>query len=83
MQTIRKFRAWIPGEAAADNLMSIEKRSNSYTAMGVDLLSFVFNAELQNAKKFCCTPSKDRELLDQIKLKGIRCKNVCMIRVTV
>ena len=67
-----RYRVWVTGDA--DHFRAIEKRASSYTAMGVELLTFVFKSELKNAKAFCCTPSKDREVLNPVKLQGIRCK---------
>lgn len=62
-----------------DLLRSIEKRADSYSNMGVELLDLVYQSELKEPNNYCCTKSKGKELLDQTKLNGIRCKESYVI----
>ena len=74
-----KYRVWITDLSQSD-LSAAERSSTEYTDLGKKLLQLVFRRELNEPDRFCCTKSEGKELLDQLKLQGIRCKHyMCLL----
>jgi hypothetical protein len=64
---------WIDS-LSQQRLEEAEKSATDYISLGKLLLQIIFSKELEEAGKWCCTKSKGRQILDQEKLRGIRCK---------
>ena len=56
-------------------LDAAERSSTDYVDLGKKLLQLLFSQELSEPDKYCCTKSDGKQLLDQLKLRGIRCKH--------
>lgn len=66
-----KYRCWVA------DLTQVELDA-AYIDLGKKLLQLLFSQELSEPDKYCCTKSDGKQLLDQLKLQGIRCKHYSM-----
>lgn len=57
-----------------DDFVLADKQGGDYEVLATRLLELFFKTELLNPDDYCCTASKGKEMLDQERLRGIRCK---------
>lgn len=70
-----KYRAWVPH--SSQEIKRLEDAATDYKALAISLFKLVFQSELSECPDdICCTHSDGRSLIDQEKLRGIRCKLV-------
>ena len=72
--TREKYRCWV-ADLTQVELDAAERSSTGYVDLGKKLLQLLFSRELSEPDKYCCTKSEGKQLLDQLKLQGIRCKH--------
>lgn len=69
-----KYRYWV-ADLTQNELDTAERSSTDYIDLGKKLLHLLFSQELSEPDKYCCTKSDGKQLLDQLKLQGMRCKH--------
>ena len=69
-----KYRYWV-ADLTQNELDTAERSSTDYIDLGKKLLQLLFSQELSEPDKYCCTRSDGKQLLNQLKLQGMRCKH--------
>ena len=68
------YRYWV-ADLTQNELDTAERSSTDYIDLGKKLLQLLFSQELSEPDKYCCTKSDGKQLLNQLKLQGMRCKH--------
>ena len=68
-------RVWVTDVNYTD-FVAADKQGGDYEGLATKLLKLLFKTELSNPDEYCCIPSKGKEVLDQEKLRGIRCEYI-------
>ena len=75
-----KYRVWV-ADLTQNELEAAERSCVDYIDLGKKLLQLLFNKELSEPDNYCRTKSDGKQLLDQMKLKGMRCNVIAVLTV--